>query len=92
MCLKGQSSFSLLTKKLGKAENVMLPNLNFFRLLVFKIIQFQIDNSSLASGLPLFQYRNRSLTFGKLAYTILTLYFVFTTALLLNLQSIKNMQ
>ena len=39
-----KSSFSLLTKMLGKASNASSTNLNFLRLLVLKILQFKVNN------------------------------------------------
>ena len=47
-----KSSFSLLTKMLGLAQNAFSPNMKFLRLAIFKILQFKINNFPLTSVLP----------------------------------------
>ena len=85
---------------LGKPLNAFSPNLNFLRLVVFKILQCKVNNFSLASVLPVCDYCDRRLTFGKLAYvfwkaanfTVLNLYFVLTKTLSQNILYIENQE
>ena len=64
-----KESFSLLTKMLGLAWNAFSPNLKFLvRLSVFKILQFKISRFPLTLVFPFYQYCDKRLTLGNLAY------------------------
>ena len=60
--------FFTVDQNVGISQNACIPNLNFFRIAVFKILQFKIADFPLTRELEFCQYCDRRLTFGKLSY------------------------
>ena len=59
--------FFTIGENLGISLKCVVTKFDFLRLVVFNLLQFQVNNSSFTLELPFCQYCDKRLTSGKLA-------------------------